>query len=203
MVAPRAPPRAVRNAVTGSNAEEEEDEELLRLRLPPDAPQWQRAVLAFARRRLRLPEGLLALAVHAGLRFWLGLLAWMAGARAAAAWELGPIYIIGSIIAVMLLNLGTRREGEWSAYRCACWDRGRAVLARCGAASVRSATQSQGDMAAACAAQGLWVWLGCAPRSCQIPTSPAARSLFNPGMRRLPGQMTAEQLDAQVRRGQM
>mgnify|MGYP001810908570 CR=1 FL=1 len=31
----------------------------------------------------------------------------------------------------------------------------------------------------------------------------SAYSLFNPGMRRLPGQMTAEQLDAQVRRGNM
>ncbi|KAL4424448.1 hypothetical protein ABPG77_006386 [Micractinium sp. CCAP 211/92] len=144
VVAPRAPPKAVRDAVAGGPPEEDEAEELLRLRLPPDAPRWQRAALAFARQRLRLPEGLLALAVHAGLRFWLGLLAWMAGARAAAAWELGPVYIIASILAVMLLNLGTRREGEWSAY-----------------------------------------------------------SLFNPGMRRLPGQMTAEQLDAQVRRGHM
>ncbi|KAL4437074.1 hypothetical protein ABPG75_004213 [Micractinium tetrahymenae] len=144
VVAPRAPPKAVRDAVTGGGQEEDDDEELLRLRLPPDAPRWQRAALAFARRRLRLPEALLALAVRAGLRFWLGLAAWMAGARAAAAWELGPIYIIASIIALMLLNLGTRREGEWSAY-----------------------------------------------------------SLFNRGMRRLPGQMTAEQLDAQVRRGHM
>lgn len=105
--------------MAGGPPEEDEAEELLRLRLPPDAPRWQRAALAFARQRLRLPEGLLALAVHAGLRFWLGLLAWMAGARAAAAWELGPVYIIASILAVMLLNLGTRREGEWSAYRCA------------------------------------------------------------------------------------
>ena len=68
----------------------------------------------------------------------------MLGARLAADYELGPIYIISTIFALMLLNLGQRKEGDWSAY-----------------------------------------------------------SLFNPGMRRLPGQMTAEDLDAAVRHGQM
>lgn len=147
MVAPRAPPKAVRDAVTGVPPEEDEDEELLRLRLPPDAPRWQRAALGFAQRRLRVPEGVLALAVHAGPRFWLGLLAWMAGARAAAAWELGPIYIIATILALMLLNLGTRREGEWSAYRWVAPRRGR----RAGRAPQRralpgAAGRSAGDL---------------------------------------------------------
>ena len=46
----------------------------------------------------------------AGWRFWLGLAAWMAGARLSAGWELGPVYIIVTLIALMLLNLGQRRE---------------------------------------------------------------------------------------------
>ena len=146
VVAPKAPPRSVREAVAGSSGADAEDEadELLRLRLPHDAPQWQRRAVHLLLHRLRLPEVLLALALRLGWRFWGGLLAWMAGARLAAAYGLGPVYVIGTIFAGMLLNLGTRQEGQWSAY-----------------------------------------------------------SLFNPGMRRLPGQMTAEDLDAQIRRGNM
>ena len=34
----------------------------------------------------------------------------MAGARLSAGWELGPVYIIVTLIALMLLNLGQRRE---------------------------------------------------------------------------------------------
>ncbi|KAI7845633.1 hypothetical protein COHA_000919 [Chlorella ohadii] len=144
-VAPRPPPKAVRDAVSGGGGQEEdEDEDPLRLRLPANAPAWKRNTVRFLRQRLHVPEAALALLLRVSLRAWLALAAWMAGARLAARWELGPLYIIATILLLMLLNLGQRREGQWSAY-----------------------------------------------------------SLFNPGMRRLPGQMTAEDLDRQVRRGQM
>jgi hypothetical protein len=146
-VAPRAPPKELRDAVSGGGGEDEEEDEaeaLLRLRLPPDAPRWRAALAHLLHRRLRLPEALVALLLAVRGRVWLGLAAWMAGARLAAAAELGPLYIISTLFAGMLLNLGQRKEGEWSAY-----------------------------------------------------------SLFNRDFRRLPGQMTAEDLDAAVRRGQL
>lgn len=34
----------------------------------------------------------------------------------AARLSLGPVYILGSIAALILMNMGTRRAGEWSAY---------------------------------------------------------------------------------------
>lgn len=130
----------------GGGGEEEDDEAdaLLRLRLPPDAPRWRAALAHLLHRRLRLPEALVALLLAVRGRVWLGLAAWMAGARLAAALDLGPPFILATLLAGMLLNLGQRKEGDWSAY-----------------------------------------------------------SLFNPGFRRLPGQMTAEDLDAAVRRGHL
>lgn len=134
VVAPKPPPREVRQAVAGGGGGEDDEEDPLRLRLPANAPAWQRATLRFLQHRLRVPEAVLALALRAGWRFWLGLLAWSAGARLAAAYEAGPLYIVGSLIAGMLLNLGQRREGQW---RCA-----RAQLAAgCGAACVTPAAR--------------------------------------------------------------
>ena len=145
VVAPRAPPKAVRELAGGGGQDDAaEDDDLLRLRLPANAPRWQRSLAHFLQHRLRLPEALLALLLHVGPRFWLGLLAWMAGARLASAYELGPVYVVSTIFLAIFFNLGQRREGEWSAY-----------------------------------------------------------SIFNAGTRRLPGQMTAEDLDGQVRRGHM
>ena len=115
VVAPKAPPKALRDAVSGGGSEDDDDEALLRLRLPPDAPAWQRSLARWAQ-RARVPEAALALLLRVSGRFWLGLLAWCGGARLAASYELGPPYIVVSMLTLMLLNLGQRREGEW---RCA------------------------------------------------------------------------------------
>lgn len=76
-------------------------------------------------------------------RTWLFILLWLAGARISTWLSLGPIYIIGTICALVYFNLGQRQTGEASAY-----------------------------------------------------------SIFN-NFRNLPGQLTADQLDRQVRSGQM
>jgi hypothetical protein len=68
----------------------------------------------------------------------------IAGARVAAVFELGPIYICLAIIITIFTHLGSKQEGEASAY-----------------------------------------------------------SVFNPGVRRLPGQLDADDIDQQIRRGQM
>ncbi|KAI3433832.1 hypothetical protein D9Q98_003636 [Chlorella vulgaris] len=145
-VAPRPTPKAIREEVSGISGGDDDDalDSLLRLRLPATAPRWQHAAAHLLHRRLQLPEALVALLLAVRLRVWVGLLAWMAGARLASRYELGPVYIITTILAGILLNLGSRKEGDWSAY-----------------------------------------------------------SIFNAGGRRLPGQLTAEDLDAAVRRGQL
>lgn len=68
---------------------------------------------------------------------------WLCGARLSSWLSVGPLYILATIVALIFLNLGQRREGEASAY-----------------------------------------------------------SIFN-NFRALPGQLTADQLDQQVRTGQM
>jgi hypothetical protein len=62
----------------------------------------------------------------------------------AAAYGLGPIYLLLAIIITIFTHLGKKREGEASAY-----------------------------------------------------------SVFNPGVRRLPGQLDADTIDQQIRQGQM
>ena len=63
---------------------------------------------------------------------------------AACRLQVGPLYVLGTILVVIFTNLGTRKPGEASAY-----------------------------------------------------------SVFNEGMRALPGQLNADAIDDQMRRGQM
>ena len=201
-VAPRPPPKAVRDAVSGGGQEEDEDDPL-RLRLPANAPAWKRGAVRFLRQRLHVPEALLALLLRVPLRAWLALVAWMAGARLAARWELGPIYIIATILLLMLLNLGQRREGQWRWAGCRAGGGAVPGWWRCLRRGCRAAAASGGQQ------RFLPAPSRAAPRPALAllpippPSQCSAYSLFNPGMRRLPGQMTAEDLDRQVRRGHM
>ena len=45
-----------------------------------------------------------------------GLQVWLCGLPVAARLSLGPVYIIVSLAALILFNLGTRKQGEASAY---------------------------------------------------------------------------------------
>ena len=115
-----------------------------RFRLAEGAPAWQRRGVALLRTRLGMPDWALTLLLGAGWRFWGGLLAWAAACKVASWYDLGPVFFLASIFALILLNLGRREEGALSGY-----------------------------------------------------------SLFNPGGRRLAGQLTAEELDGQLRRGNL
>lgn len=148
-VAPRPPSRQMRDLVAGADAAEADEEaeitSMVRLQLGPDTPAWQRSIALFLRDRLRVPEALLALTLRAGWRVWAGTAAWMALARAAYHFELGPPFIVGSCFALISwVGFSRRVEGSFSAY-----------------------------------------------------------SIFNPNVARLPGQLTAEHMDGQLRRGQM
>lgn len=140
VVVPRAVPQSVRD-MAGCSAEEDDDA-VLRLRLPANAPAWQHQLAAFLQGRL--PEFVVAALFSLGWKVWGGLVAWMALSRVAALHDLGPPFIIATVFVLVLTNLGTRSEGSLSAY-----------------------------------------------------------SIFNANARRLPGQLTAETLDGQLRHGQM
>lgn len=71
-------------------------------------------------------------------------IAFLMGCVLSSYYSLGPVFILTAIIATIFANLGTRGEGQLSAY-----------------------------------------------------------SIFNPGVRRLPGQLDADEVDRQMRQGQM
>lgn len=62
------------------------------------------------------PKAALAVAARVPRSFWAALILWPLGAKLASAHDLGPIYIIFTIVAGVYLNLGARREGDASAY---------------------------------------------------------------------------------------
>lgn len=117
-------------------------EEDIRFKLPPNASQSARAIARFLQTRLRLPDILLVWLFAIKPRHWAMLLVWIMISPVAAKYDVGPIYIVGTLFALMLFNLGKRKEGETSAY-----------------------------------------------------------SWFNEGFRQLPGQLDADALDQQIRRG--
>ena len=83
------------------------------------------------------------LAIQVKPAVWLGIFAWLLFAPLASRLGVGELYVLATVVCLIFLNLGQRKEGEASAY-----------------------------------------------------------SIFN-GFRRLPGQLTADELDRQVRTGRM
>ena len=87
-----------------------------KLRLPPDASALERKLLLKMRHDWHVPETALLLFFALHLRTWLLFLAWLASIPIAHAFSVGPVYILGSLILVIFLNLGRRQQGEASAY---------------------------------------------------------------------------------------
>ena len=48
--------------------------------------------------------------------YYLLFVLWMIGSPVAARYDLGPLYILGTIFLLIVVNLGVRREGEMSGY---------------------------------------------------------------------------------------
>ena len=146
-MAPTLPPQHLRDLLNQSStpeAEYDEAESLLKLKLPLNAPSWQRQSLLFLKDRVRVPEPLLALIYRIGWKFWTVILVWMVLVKVSGPF-FGPVLIVASVF-VLIFSTGfsQRAEGSLSGY-----------------------------------------------------------SLFNPHVQRLPGQITADHLDGQLRRGQM
>lgn len=129
-----------RNSRSVQNEDSEDKEDILQI--PYESMyQWQKRLIMFIRQRLGVPEDVIAISLVPTWKFWLLLVSWIVGFRIAVLHGWGAVYVLVSILLLIFLNLGKRREGELSAY-----------------------------------------------------------SIFNDGFRRLPGQLTAEQLEAQMRR---
>lgn len=139
VVAPRPPPPS-HSLVRGRGNEDEDEDEELRVNYD-SLPSWQRPIVDFMRNRLRIPDPVVALCLMPTRRFWMVLFGWIAGWKFASVHGWGAVYLVSTIFVVIVFNLGTRSDGELSAY-----------------------------------------------------------SIFNEGFRRLPGQLTAEDLDRQMRR---
>ena len=93
-----------------------DEPETLKLKLPATARRWERQLLSKLRHDWHVPETVLVILFALRLRTWLAIVAWVVGAPVAHKFSLGPPYILGSLIVVIFLNLGTRQVGEASAY---------------------------------------------------------------------------------------
>lgn len=138
---PRQPPP---DYISGISDPDERMDEDICFKLPPNASRQTRAIALFLQNRIHVPDILLVWLFGIKPRSWVLFFLWILFSPVAAKYEVGPIYIIGTLFALMFLNLGKRKHGESSAY-----------------------------------------------------------SWFNEGFRQLPGQLNAEALDQQIRRGNM
>ncbi|CAD7703553.1 unnamed protein product [Ostreobium quekettii] len=113
-MAPRgAPPKHVSSM---SDPEPSPEDEELKFRLHPDASPLQRRLTEILQQRLHVPDIVLLILFSVRPRVWAMLVLWFALSPVMARMDLGPVYILGTLFAVMLCNLGQRKEGEASAY---------------------------------------------------------------------------------------
>lgn len=115
ILAMRTRPPAAMHAAYEEELDLEEPEDA-RVRLPANASGLEKKLLAKLRNEHQLPEYVLAIVFGIRLQTWLMLLVWLAGAPVAHKLQVGPIYVLGSLILVIFLNLGRRQHGEASAY---------------------------------------------------------------------------------------
>lgn len=103
-----------RRPVRPRNDDEEDDDALEDLRLARVSP----ALARVGRHMMAcgLPEPLVVFLLPS--RTWAAVAGWCLASRVASRVELGPPFVLCSMIALMLCNLSSRRrrEGEWSAY---------------------------------------------------------------------------------------
>lgn len=99
-----------------NSAPEDDDPVQLSFQLPQGASSFQRQLARLLRDKLKLPEFVLVLVFGVRPWVWLATAAWIFFAPIVAHYELGPLYVLGTICGLIFLNLGTRQAGEASAY---------------------------------------------------------------------------------------
>ncbi|CAL8462591.1 g2124 [Coccomyxa elongata] len=117
VLAPPMPPKHVQETGDASNSFEESSiNDPARFRLPANASPLRKRIAAFLQHRLKLPEVVLVIIFSVKPSVWLAFLAWMAAAPIASRFQVGEMYVLVTLVTLILCNLGTRREGEASAY---------------------------------------------------------------------------------------
>ncbi|CAI7851411.1 unnamed protein product, partial [Closterium sp. NIES-53] len=112
-VRPRAPPPQVANVRVG---EVEEDEEEVFV-MPASASPLQRRIFLFLQDKCQLPGFLLVPFFWLSPHKWLLVILWFIAAPLLQIYfELGPLFVLGTCFALIFFNLGTRQQGEASAY---------------------------------------------------------------------------------------
>ncbi|XP_024370306.1 uncharacterized protein [Physcomitrium patens] len=112
VVVPKAPPKHI----SSRDGEIEDEDEELRFKLPESATPLQRQLGNFLRGKLKVPDIFLIVLFSISPRAWLSIAIWFVLLPIARRWELGPVYIIITVFAVIFMNLGKRQPGEASAY---------------------------------------------------------------------------------------
>lgn len=108
-------------AARGGDASDAEDDDpppdQWELRLPANAPAYKRKLAQFLRVRARLPGWVLVTLFAVRGRTWALLLAWLAALFLSARYpSIFPLYLLGTLFALIFFNLGHRKAGEPSAY---------------------------------------------------------------------------------------
>ncbi|CAH2059283.1 unnamed protein product, partial [Thlaspi arvense] len=100
----------------GVETYDDDDDDELKFQLPPSASRWKRKLYYFLRNKLKLPDIILMGLFSVSLKMWAIITLWFILAPIAHRWELGPIFLLGTGFAIILLNLGKRQPGDVSAY---------------------------------------------------------------------------------------
>jgi len=98
---------------TPTEAAEEDD---VVFRLDPNASRLKKWVVRLLSEKLKFLNIALYWIFSIRPVYYLMFAVWMVLSPIAAKYDLGPIYILGTIFALIVFNLGVRREGELSAY---------------------------------------------------------------------------------------
>ncbi|KAG9452248.1 hypothetical protein H6P81_005152 [Aristolochia fimbriata] len=106
-IAPKPPAGHVGN--------DDEDDDL-RFRIPQSASRWKRTIFTFLQQKMKLPDIMLMVLFSISLKGWAIIVIWFSLAPVAHKWDLGPLYMLGTGFAIILLNLGHRQQGDLSAF---------------------------------------------------------------------------------------
>eukprot|EP01026_Neomeris_dumetosa_P056663 TRINITY_DN5189_c0_g1_i1.p2 TRINITY_DN5189_c0_g1~~TRINITY_DN5189_c0_g1_i1.p2 ORF type:complete len:217 (-),score=21.63 TRINITY_DN5189_c0_g1_i1:368-1018(-) len=141
----KAPSEKIRKSFMETDQQvDEEEEELTRFKLNESSPYVLKSLAKFLKEKMKFPDWVLVAIFGLNKWVYISIILFIMGGPIAHKYDLGPIYVIAWILALIFMNLGKRKPGEMSAY-----------------------------------------------------------SVFNEGFQELPGQFNAQQVDQQIRRGQM
>ncbi|KAM6557470.1 hypothetical protein CsatB_004489 [Cannabis sativa] len=112
-VKPKPPVKTLRD---GLDDDDDEDDEDLKFQLPPTSSRWKRMLYSFLHDKLKLPDILLMAIFTMSIKMWIIITMWFILAPVAHRWGIGPLYVLATGFAIILLNLGKRQPGDVSAY---------------------------------------------------------------------------------------